>query len=730
MLRPEHPRRRSVTKGLSLPRVIKDPSQYDLPKRREIPTLAIEDYKINHVISTAKPFAKTTFRESKGAICDYCLKSSRLDTLKRCKACEKFFYCSRECQLADWNEAHKFKECSMYKKDTKNTLNQCTATLRLVARIYLMLRHSTNLDKPSPPKKKQSSPKSGESSSLLISQQTTNVKSTDEPSSPKSPKSLTRPTKDYQFKDYQCFNGHNRNYSELISHADKYKYNAKISKFCQYKDVFRLVLMPNYDWNSDDLLDIYTKIIINSIEIATQTFCNETGKSKREEPMALGLYIPMTIFDHSCDANCMFVFNGGDELQLTAKRAISKDETLYVQYLETRPTVSSHTALRLYYYFTCDCAICRKLPDVTKTNIEYQVLRQEFYSQSCRGNNVHSLLLLHKMNTFRKKHREQQEYMKFMDIDLENVSAIFTRAQLADGINYDNLCFQSYDEIIRAANKCKTLRLTRALLTSIDLVGYLKNLNRYCLAQMTYKKGETIRDKIPNYYILLPEHKNKYCDLCLKKFEKKKTRFYCLFCCKFHYCSKECQTTDSIVHKSFECALYRKDRENFLTLEENAKLAYIIRMYVCVRNEIPIDFRFRDERFFVEHSDEIDGLTINKQPKSVKNYTTYKVFCENYNIYPKSYGHPVYDILDCIEALWPEYLVDDDSLIDLFSFAHTNMIDIYTGDMRLAIGSFSTYRVTERSLEPNSEMILSYGKLSLVATRDISKGDKITIGFR
>lgn len=37
------------------------------------------------------------------------------DKLMKCSACRAYSYCSRKCQQLDWKQAHKYKECSLYK---------------------------------------------------------------------------------------------------------------------------------------------------------------------------------------------------------------------------------------------------------------------------------------------------------------------------------------------------------------------------------------------------------------------------------------------------------------------------------------------------------------------------------------------------------------------------------------------------------------------------------------
>ena len=47
-------------------------------------------------------------------ICHICYKK----TLKRCKQCQTLYYCSKQCQLKDWNNGHK-DECEKIKKGEK-----------------------------------------------------------------------------------------------------------------------------------------------------------------------------------------------------------------------------------------------------------------------------------------------------------------------------------------------------------------------------------------------------------------------------------------------------------------------------------------------------------------------------------------------------------------------------------------------------------------------------------
>eukprot|EP00026_Physarum_polycephalum_P014609 Phypoly_transcript_15146.p1 GENE.Phypoly_transcript_15146~~Phypoly_transcript_15146.p1 ORF type:complete len:178 (+),score=23.50 Phypoly_transcript_15146:382-915(+) len=65
----------------------------------------------------------------------------RSSKLKKCSKCLSAFYCSRECQIADWNDGHK-KACPILKEkyeSGKGKLDKKKATLeRTVATDYIM----------------------------------------------------------------------------------------------------------------------------------------------------------------------------------------------------------------------------------------------------------------------------------------------------------------------------------------------------------------------------------------------------------------------------------------------------------------------------------------------------------------------------------------------------------------------------------------------------------------
>ena len=72
------------------------------------------DYEPGDVIISEEPFIYILDSQNRGSFCDSCLQESAF--FKTCSGCGLLKYCSRECQLKDWEAHDKYKECKVFNR--------------------------------------------------------------------------------------------------------------------------------------------------------------------------------------------------------------------------------------------------------------------------------------------------------------------------------------------------------------------------------------------------------------------------------------------------------------------------------------------------------------------------------------------------------------------------------------------------------------------------------------
>ncbi|XP_039770703.1 histone-lysine N-methyltransferase SMYD3 isoform X4 [Ornithorhynchus anatinus] len=92
----------------------------------------------------------------------------------------------------------------------------------------------------------------------------------------------------------------------------------------------------------------------------SEVICNGFTISNGEmQEVGVGLYPSMSLLNHSCDPNCVIVFEG-TSLFLRAVREIQKGEELTICYLDVLlPSQERQKQLKEQYCFACDCIRCK-----------------------------------------------------------------------------------------------------------------------------------------------------------------------------------------------------------------------------------------------------------------------------------------------------------------------------------------------------------------------------------
>ncbi|XP_074674439.1 histone-lysine N-methyltransferase SMYD3 isoform X2 [Strix aluco] len=100
--------------------------------------------------------------------------------------------------------------------------------------------------------------------------------------------------------------------------------------------------------------------VIDFFQIFTKVTCNCFTISNGEmQDVGVGLYPSMSLLNHSCDPNCVIVFEGY-QLLLRSVREIQIGEELTISYIESlMPTSERQKQLMRQYCFECDCLLCQ-----------------------------------------------------------------------------------------------------------------------------------------------------------------------------------------------------------------------------------------------------------------------------------------------------------------------------------------------------------------------------------
>ncbi|KAJ1138366.1 hypothetical protein NDU88_004753 [Pleurodeles waltl] len=141
--------------------------------------------------------------------------------------------------------------------------------------------------------------------------------------------------------------------SDLVSNFNEQNEERKITFEC-LAVMLHLYLRPEIPDLSQLIPDL------NLLEYFAKAFCNQFMIiSDTSENVADGLYLTMSLLNHSCEPNCVTVFKGR-HLHLRAIQEIQVGEELTTTYIDPlMTTVERQSQLRRKYCFQCDCRRCQ-----------------------------------------------------------------------------------------------------------------------------------------------------------------------------------------------------------------------------------------------------------------------------------------------------------------------------------------------------------------------------------
>ncbi|KAM6278950.1 histone-lysine N-methyltransferase SMYD3 [Porphyrio hochstetteri] len=99
---------------------------------------------------------------------------------------------------------------------------------------------------------------------------------------------------------------------------------------------------------------------VDFFQIFAKVTCNCFSISNGEmQDVGVGVYPSMSLLNHSCDPNCVIIFEGY-QLLLRSIREIQIGEELTISYIESlMPTSERQKQLMRQYCFECDCLLCQ-----------------------------------------------------------------------------------------------------------------------------------------------------------------------------------------------------------------------------------------------------------------------------------------------------------------------------------------------------------------------------------
>ncbi|XP_025958444.2 histone-lysine N-methyltransferase SMYD3 isoform X1 [Dromaius novaehollandiae] len=266
----------------------------------------------------AEPFAYVVTKEQLGGVCDCCLR--RNEHLHRCSQCKVAKYCGKSCQLRGRDLLQTVrKRCKM--KKTARTQNI----------IDIFLHKEAWQDH---------------------KQECKCLKSI-EPNFPPDSVRLAGRIVFKLLRQSACLSEKLYSFSDLQSNTEQLSEEMK-EGLRHLAQTLQLYLKAEIRDASQlppaiDFFQIFTKVTCNCFTISNGEM----------QDVGVGLYPSMSLLNHSCDPNCVIVFEGY-QLLLRSIREIQIGEELTISYIESlMPTSERQKHLMRQYCFECDCLLCQ-----------------------------------------------------------------------------------------------------------------------------------------------------------------------------------------------------------------------------------------------------------------------------------------------------------------------------------------------------------------------------------
>ena len=149
-------------------------------------------------------------------------------------------------------------------------------------------------------------------------------------------------------RKFKLMDGEERSFQDMESHSSEMMQDLK--RVLPIGATLALLQSLGVPINVRNVIISISRIAINSFLIK-DTYFDAIGDA---------VYIEASIFDHSCEPNASYVFDG-PKMQVRAIKSIHFNETVYINYVVCEQSRSARQALLLdNYYFTCECTRCAR----------------------------------------------------------------------------------------------------------------------------------------------------------------------------------------------------------------------------------------------------------------------------------------------------------------------------------------------------------------------------------
>eukprot|EP00743_Colponemidia_sp_Colp-15_P008046 GILK01008719.1.p1 GENE.GILK01008719.1~~GILK01008719.1.p1 ORF type:complete len:502 (-),score=77.64 GILK01008719.1:206-1711(-) len=285
--------------------------------------VATDNIKEGTVILRTPPLAACLQNQRFALNCHFCFKDAGDTSLQRCAKCKLVRYCSRDCQRIDWAQ-HK-AECECI---TRISPRVPTSNIMLMGRLLHLLA---------------TSPSQVSGSSDLFAPSIAN---------------------------FNLLNSHRSDHT-----SSQLETLGSLSLLvCQYIGINAETgtSSKHGSWRPTDILELFCKFTANNF-----TVCDAEVR-----PVGIGIYPGAALFNHSCESNCVNMFEGRNQVVRTL-RPILKGEELCVSYIElAAPTVVRKKELKESYFFDCRCNRCM---DPQTRLQDQQLLSRRCRQPKCKG---------------------------------------------------------------------------------------------------------------------------------------------------------------------------------------------------------------------------------------------------------------------------------------------------------------------------------------------------------
>ncbi|XP_065178834.1 histone-lysine N-methyltransferase SMYD3-like [Sycon ciliatum] len=135
---------------------------------------------------------------------------------------------------------------------------------------------------------------------------------------------------------------------DMEAHLDKYMNNGSAVSSLLFIMTKYLGGASSHSFDQSLIIAIAAKVACNSMSIYNSEFQN-TG---------IGLYARLSKINHSCDPNCVVMFNG-PTAHLRTLKAIAEGEEITISYIDVLNTTERRRdLLRTQFHFFCTCPVC------------------------------------------------------------------------------------------------------------------------------------------------------------------------------------------------------------------------------------------------------------------------------------------------------------------------------------------------------------------------------------